>query len=212
VDTDTITVRITNPPHPPTSNANGPYLACINEVFTLDGSKSFDVDQPLGDSIIAYGWELDFAQPLDFDEATGVKPTTSFATAGKKDIGLQVTDNSAVKFGGPNLTDRNFTTADIWNCSCFTTIAARAKPGKIDVTWAPVAGAASYDIYRSTVGPNSGFALIKASHVSSYAVYADSGLINGTKYWYRIAPKPAPGAQVCGGSPAASATPSLLAR
>jgi hypothetical protein len=209
VDTDTITVRITAPPHPPTANANGPYLACINEQFTLDGSKSFDVDTAqFGDSLTAYGWELDFAQPLDYDEAVGMKPITSFATAGKKDIGLRVWDNSKALFGtNDNLFDSNFTTADIWNCSCFTTITARAKPGKIDVTWAPVAGAASYDIYRSTVGPNSGFALVKANHVSSYAVYADFGLVNGTQYWYRIVPKAAPGAQVCGGSPAATAKP-----
>jgi len=209
VATTTIQVRITNPPHPPTANAGGPYIACINEVFTLDGSKSTDVDIPLGDSITAYGWELNFIQPLNFTDATGVKPTTSYPTAGRKDIGLQVTDNSAAIFGGQNLTDQNFTTADIWNCGCFSNLIARAKPGKIDITWAPVTGAASYEIYRSTVGPNSGFVKIASGYVSGYAAYADLGLVNGTQYWYRIVPNAAPGAAVCNGSPAATAKPMI---
>lgn len=203
----TIPVQITAPPHPPTANAGGPYLACANETFTLDGSKSTDVDiAAFGDSITAYGWELDFAQPLDFDEATTVTVQQSYSTAGKKDIGLRVWDNSKAIFGtADNLFDTNFTTADIWTCGCVQNLAARAKPGKIDVTWTPVAGATSYDIYRSTAGPNTGFAKIASGYVSTYAVYADFGLTNGTRYYYRIVPN---GAQVaCNGSVAASAKP-----
>lgn len=213
VNTANIVVRITNPPHPPTANTGGPYLACVNESFQLDGSKSFDIDAALGDVIKAYGWELDFVQPLDFDEATGVKPTVGYAAAGKRDVGLRVTDNSSGLFPpSPDLTDQAFSTVDVWDCSCFGSIAARAKPGSVDVVWAPVAGAASYDIYRSTTGPNAGFALIKAGHVTTYAVYADFNVVNGTKYWYRVAPKPAVGATVCGGSAAVSATPMARTR
>jgi hypothetical protein len=212
IGTDTIAVSVTVPPHPPTANAGGPYWVCANESLQLDGSNSYDIDTAgFGDSITAYGWELDFAQPLDFNEATGVKPSVNWTYGtGTRNIGLRVTDNTAAIFpnsGQPNLTDDNFTTINAWDCSCFGTLVARAKPGKIDLTWPPVTGAASYDIYRSTVGPNSGFSLLKAGHVTTYAAYADFGLTNGTTYYYRVVPKAAVGAQVCGGSKAASAKP-----
>ena len=198
VDTVTINVQITNPPHPPTADADGPYMACTNENINLDGSGSFDIDESLGDSIIAYGWETDFVQPLDFNDATGVSAVGSFPTAGTFDIGLRVTDNSAAVFGGSNLTDEDFTTAKIRDCDCVDNLAARAKSGKVQLTWEPVAGAAGYDIYRSTKDATSGFTLIAAGHVTDYATYLDTGLVDGTHYWYRVVPKDASGAELCG--------------
>ena len=198
VDTDTVIVTISNPPHPPTSDADGPYMACTNESLTLDGSGSFDIDAGLGDTITAYDWELDFAQPLDFGDATGVNPSTSYTSAGTFDIGLRVTDDSSNIFGGSDLTHDDFTTIDVRDCDCVSNFAARPKSGKIQLTWSPVSGAAGYDIYRSTSGPWSGFSLIAAGHVSSYATYLDTGLSNGVTYWYRIVPKDGSGAELCG--------------
>jgi PKD domain len=210
IGSDTIKIRITVPPHPPTANAGGPYWVCTNKTLQLDGSKSYDSDASYGDSITAWNWELNMVAPYDFLEAAGASPAFVWTYGnGIKNIGLRVTDNSAVIFPGlgPNLTDDNFTTVNAWDCSCFGTLVARAKPGKIDLTWPPVSGAASYDIYRSTAGPNSGFIRIAANHVTTYAAYADTGLANGTTYYYRVAPNAAIGAQVCGGSNASSAKP-----
>lgn len=219
VDTDTVVVEITNPPHPPTADANGPYLACVNETITLDGSGSFDINEgqslsgnPPFDTITAYGWELDFAQPLDFAEAAGVTPNATFGSAGLKDIGLRVTDNSFASFGGgPDLTDDDFTTATVMECDCMGPITIRPKSGQLQLVWTPVAGAAGYDIYRSTGGPNTGFSLIAADHVTSYATYLDTGLTNGVTYWYRVTPKDATGAELCG-SDDASGTPQARTR
>ena len=173
-------------------------MACTNESLTLDGSGSFDIDAGLGDTITAYDWELDFAQPLDFGDATGVNPSTSYTSAGLFDIGLRVTDDSSNIFGGSDLTHDDFTTIDVRDCDCVSNFAARPKSGKIQLTWSPVSGAAGYDIYRSTSGPWSGFSLIAAGHVTSYATYLDTGLSNGVTYWYRIVPKDGSGAELCG--------------
>ena len=217
VDTDTVVVLITNPPHPPTSDPNGPYLSCVNEAFTLDGSGSFDINEgtslggsPPFDTITAWDWELDFAQPLDFGEASGPTPAATpfvISTAGLKDIGLRVTDNSNASFGGgPDLVDAAFTTALVTDCNCIGQITVRSKSTKNQLVWAPVAGAASYDIRRSTTGPHSGYSVIASGHVTSYATYLDSGLTNGVTYWYRVTPKDASGSELCG-SDDASGTP-----
>lgn len=207
VDTEIVNVAITNPPHPPTADANGPHMACTGEAIALNGSASFDIDQPLGDSIIAYDWEVDFVQPLDFNDASGVTVNATYATAGMKDIGLRVTDNSAAIFGGPNLTDDDFTTAKVMDCACVTNFRARAKLNKIQLTWNPVPGATGFDIYRSSIGATSGYSRIATGYVSAYSTYLDSGLTTGTTYWYRLVPKDASGAELCG-STAASARPS----
>jgi hypothetical protein len=62
---------------------------------------------------------------------------------------------------------------------------ARAKSGKINIVWAPIDEAVSYNIYRSTTsgGP---YTLIAEEHVTDYAVYADFGLTNGTTYYYVV--------------------------
>jgi fibronectin type 3 domain-containing protein len=56
----------------------------------------------------------------------------------------------------------------------------------VQLVWAPVAGATSYNIYRSTVGPNTGFSLIAQNVVTSYATYLDSPVVIGTTYYYRV--------------------------
>lgn len=218
VDTATVVVDITNPPHPPTADPNGPYLMCVNEQAVLDGSGSFDIDDgmslsgnPPFDFITAYGWELDFAQPLDFADAAGVTPNATFGSAGLKDIGLRVTDNSAAAFGGPDLTNDAFTTAKVMDCDCVNNFSVRSKSGKNQLVWSPVGGAASYDIYRSTGGPTSGFSLIANDHVTSYATYLDTALTNGVTYWYRVIPNDGQGAELCG-SLAANGTPQARRR
>ena len=206
VDTDTIIVEITNPPHPPTSDPNGPYMMCVEEEATFDGSGSYDIDEPLGDKITAYGWEFDFSAPFDFADGSGVTPSYAFTAPGLKDIGLRVTDDSSTVFGGPDLTDDGFTMAMVTTCECIGPISVRSKDGKNQLVWSPVAGAASYDVYRSTTGPWSGFSLVADDHVTTYATYLDTGLTNGVTYFYRVTPIDGAGEMMCG-SEAVSGTP-----
>ena len=142
---DVVVVDITIPPHPPTADADGPYVVCIGESLTLDGSGSFDIDEGLSesgnpplDTIVAWDWELDGVSPFDFDEASGESTITTLVTVGTFDIGLRVTDNTAAAFptsGQPNLTDSNFTTVEVLDCSCIGPISIRPKSGKLQLVW-----------------------------------------------------------------------------
>jgi len=218
-DTDVVVVEITIPPHAPTADANGPYLACIDVPLALDGSGSFDIDEgasesgnPPFDTITAYEWDLD--GDLVFDDAFGPTPTNTYTSLGTFEVGLRVTDNTAAAFPTaeqPNLTDTDFTSvtvlpSDAPECSAAVEcgpISIRPKSYKNQLEWDPVPGAAGYDIYRSTVGPASGFILIAADHVSDLALYLDTGLINGDTYWYYVVAKSAAGAELCTSDPAA---------
>ncbi|MBB6692128.1 hypothetical protein H7B90_12020 [Cohnella xylanilytica] len=64
-----------------------------------------------------------------------------------------------------------------------TGVTATAGDARVDLAWAPVSGAASYNVKRATTsgGP---YATV-ASGVTSTA-YADTGLTNGTTYYYVV--------------------------
>ncbi len=198
--TYTMDINITNPPHPPSAEAGGPYMVslCAGDALTLDGSASFDPNEGVheagcatcpDDTITAWDWDL--TPPLTgFNDESGeivtITPGTYFA-AGDHNVGLRVTDNTAEAFptsGDPNLTDTDFSTVAVSD-DCLCTIAARAKLNKVQLTWSP-SGAASYDIYRSTTGPNTGFVKIADDHVTDYATYLDGPVTIGTRYWYRV--------------------------
>lgn len=193
-------VEITNPPHPPSAEAGGPYMTslCAADSLTLDGSASSDPNEGTheagcttcpDDTITAWDWDL--TPPLTgFDNKSGETVTftpAAYFTAGSHDIGLRVTDNTALAYpgsGDPNLTDTDFATVAVYD-GCICTLNARAKAGKVQLTWTNI-GAASYDIYRSTTGPNSGFTKIADDHVTTYATYLDGTVVSGTPYWYRV--------------------------
>jgi hypothetical protein len=196
-DTYVLTINLTTPPHPPVAVSGGPYMVslCDGDTLTLDGSASWDINTgssedgtPPFDEIIAWGWDLGGA-PWDYNDANGdiVNIPSSTFSAGVSTIGLRVTDNTEAAFpnsGQSNLTDEDFTRVTVYDgCAC--DLAARNKRGKIQLTWTHT-GAASYDVYRSTAGPNSGFALIANDHVTTYATYLDLNTVIGTTYWYRI--------------------------
>ncbi len=217
-----VTINITNPPHPPVANAGGPYTTsfCAADTLALDGSKSADQDEGThqagcsacpDDTITAWDWDL--KAPLTFDVINKSGKTVtltaaniaSFFTSGSNGIGLKVTDNTALAYPGsgqPNLTNANFGTVDVKN-ACICNLVARAKLNKIQLTWTAVSGA-TYDIYRSTEGSNTGFVMIASDVVTTYATYLDEGLTIGKKYYYRVVVK---GGSCTGGSNAASAIP-----
>ncbi len=221
-DTDVVIVEITIPPHAPSAHADGPYLACIDEPVTFDGSGSFDIDEGLSetdnppfDTITAYDWDIN--GDLVFGDLTGPTPTTTYSSLGTFEVGLRVTDNTAAAFpsaGQPDLTDTDFTTVQVLPSDdpfCATAVECSPvsvvpKDGKNQLIWAPVPGAASYNIMRSTDGPASGYSMIAAGHVTDYATYLDNGLTNGTTYYYMVVALNAAGAELCTSEPA-SGTP-----
>lgn len=221
-DTATIAVDLTNPPHPPVSVPGGPYLAssCSLDSVLLNGASSFDIDagqsesgNPPYDGITAYDWDLD-GSPWTYATVSGaqvLQPASYFPGPSVYDIGLRVTDNTAAAYpnsGKPNLTDEAFTTVEI-RAGVICNLSARPKSGKVQLTWTNIPGGTGfYDVYRSTAGPNSGFARIAANWYTTYSTYLDGTVTNGKTYYYRVAPAGSTTAI----SNAASATPVALVR
>ncbi|QQS46554.1 MAG: VCBS repeat-containing protein [Acidobacteriota bacterium] len=85
-------------------------------------------------------------------------------------------------------------------------LTARFKENIVDLRWDPVPGAVSYNIYRST-GTQT-LQLLKSGHQSGIAGYADSGLLNGTTYYYTVRWVDADGRE-SGNGTEVSATPTL---
>ncbi|NTU43495.1 MAG: hypothetical protein HGA78_10715 [Nitrospirales bacterium] len=220
--TTVVNINITNPPHPPVADADGPYMVsrCANDSLKLDGSGSYEPNLGLSENCttppcpspvdMITAWDWDLVPPLVFDSIskTGEKVTLTASEVASllpletNNIGLRVTDNTAVAYPGsgqPNLTNSDFTTVAAYD-GCICNLAARPKVRKIQLTWTHVPGA-TYDIYRSTEGPNSGFVKIASGVATTYATYLDSSVAVGTKYYYRVLTNTG-----CG-SNAASATP-----
>jgi RHS repeat-associated protein len=186
-DTTAITVRITIPPHPPTAVMGGPYLAVVGETVAVDGSGSYDVDEPEGDLITAWEWEVDFIAPYDFDEAVGETALLDgYGTAGTYDIALRVTDNTSVVFpqsGSPDLTNTAYGRVRVYR-EGVNDLAARPKATKCQLTWAHV-GVDQYEVLRSDLGPNHGYVLIGTTG-STYSTFIDFNVEMYQDYWYRI--------------------------
>lgn len=226
-DTDDtiLTVRITLPPIAPTAEANGPYVFCPNATpWYLNGSGSTNPDDGQheagrpGDFIREYAWDLDGDGA--FDDAFGPTPdaTAILSAAGEGDhlIRLRVTDNTATSFpssGMPDLTDTDSAQVSIKDaldpvCVCLDDLAARAKDGKVQLTWTH-SGAHHYNVYRSLVsgGP---YGLI-GSTTSTYSTYLDATVVTGTTYYYVVRPAALNGDELCQ-SEQVSATPTARPR
>ncbi|MFB3827547.1 MAG: PKD domain-containing protein [Bryobacteraceae bacterium] len=196
----TVTIVVSVPPLAPTANAGGPYNFCIGQTpWFLDGTKSTNPDdgqhQPgpyPGDYIKEYAWELNGNG--SFNDAFGPQPNVTMilpATPSSFNISLRVTDNTAASFpasGQPDLTSTANTQVTIRAssdpaCAC-SVASARARNAQVQLTWTPKAGAASYNVYRGTV---SGGPYVKIRTVFTTAIL-DTGLTNGTTYYYVVRP------------------------
>ncbi len=210
-DDTIVIVRITIPPIAPTANADGPYVFCPQaQPWFLDGTGSVNPDEGLsepgkpGDTIQSYAWELNGDNA--FDDAFGAQPdVTAFLTAlgtGDHLIQLKVTDTTATSFPSSNFGDLSDTdsaqvsvkAANDAACACISDLTARAKDGKIQLVWSD-SGASSYNVYRSTTsgGPYS----LVANTTSTYSTYLDTGLSNGTTYYYVVRPAALNGDEQC---------------
>lgn len=213
-----VVVNVATPPLAPTANANGPYNFCPNrKPWFLDGTGSINPDDGLsepglpGDAIKSYEWDLDGNGVF---EVSGAQPNvTDMFTPGSHLVQLKVTDNTGVSFpssGQPDLSDTDSAEVNVLAATdpactaCINSLAARPKSGKVQLTWSPYAGAASYNVYRSTL---SGGPYLKiANTASTYSTYLDGNVVNGTTYYYVVRAAAANGEEMCQ-SPQASAKP-----
>jgi len=197
--TFSLDIRITNPPHPPEADAGGPYVVslCDTDSLTLDGSNSFEPDEGTHESGCATcpddlitAWDWDLAPPLnDFSDTSGETVTLNAATVSsyfsaglQQQIGLRVTDNTALSYPGsaqPNLTAFDFTTVNVFNgCACDLTVEMGCE--SVILNWTEDG---TYELLRSETGPNSGF--VKLADVTG-TTYTDTTPVSGVSYWYRL--------------------------
>ena len=227
-DDTEINIRIVPPPVAPTADADGPYVFCPQtQPWFLDGTGSVNPDEGIsegpglpGNTIIQYAWDLDIDG--QFDNAFGPQPdVTGYFTAlgsGIYPILLRVTDNSSashpVSSGGTDLSDDSLPTLVLViedtnpACGCVNDLTARAKSGKVQLIWTDTA-AAGYNVYRSTSmgGP---YSLI-ANTTSTFSTYLDTGVTNGTTYYYVVREVALNTDELCQ-SNEASATPTIRIR
>jgi len=204
-------IHITNPPHPPVANANGPYMLslCPDDTLTLDGSASYDPDEGQheagcptcpDDTITAWDWDLGGA-PWDYTDASGETVSNAesfFTTAGSYNVGLRVTDNTAAAYPGsgqPNLTDEDFSVVEVYD-GCICSIDTEVGCRYVTLSWDDI-GADIYYIYESTQGPNTGFSEISSTTETSKTV---GQFVMGQTTWYRI--KAVTGTSQCLSGPA----------
>ena len=194
-------IVISNPPHPPVAKAGGPYWVslCPDDVLTLDGSDSYDPDEGQhqsdcptcpDDTITAWDWDLTGA-PWDYTDESGevlsfdyAEYTAHFSSAGTYDLGLRVTDNTAAAYPGssePNLTDENFDVVNVF-AGCICKVTAEPQCLAVRLAWDDV-GADRYDIYRSFIGPNTGFQYIGTTTSTTKTA---GSFVMGKDHWYRI--------------------------
>ena len=98
-DDSTIVTINPVPPNPPVADANGPYVAVVNQEITFDGSGSSDSDGTL----VNYTWSCG-----DGNTIHGVSPTYRYTSSGTYDIKLTVTDTDG-------LSDNATSTATIYD-------------------------------------------------------------------------------------------------
>ena len=193
-------IRITDPPHPPVSRSKAIYWVseCDGDTLTLDGSDSFDPDQGLHqagcaacpiDTITAWDWDFDGAL-FDYPSAHGKIVNLgagfggTFPEAKAYDIGLRVTDNTALAYpasGSPNLTDEGFSKVFVFEAAACD-LGATPRCDSVHLAWTST-GASSYHVYRSFAGPNADFVkVLNAGAASS----ADIPATLGQGQWFRV--------------------------
>jgi len=105
-DTDTCMVEVHPPPHPPIADANGPYIGWVGTPVTLDGSGSWDPNEP-SDEIINWNWDLDndgeydaFGEIVSYTwDVPGTYPIALWVTASEEPHDCEEASRTIVEIG-----------------------------------------------------------------------------------------------------------------
>jgi len=110
-DIDTMIVHITSVNVPPVADAGGPYFGDVGQMITFDGSGSYDPNEPTGDYIVKWEWDMD--GDGQYDDASGEMVQWKWDTPHSGVVGLKVTDS----FGVSDVASAEYTTvavSELW--------------------------------------------------------------------------------------------------
>jgi PKD repeat protein len=166
--------------------------ATINEGGSFSSSGSFtDPGADIWTATVDYG-DSSGSQPLALNANKTFALNHTYAVQGTYTVTVTVQDSNGAAGSDTAIVTVNATTIP----SCLSTLTARAKTGMVQLNWslAEHTPTTLYDIYRSTEGPNSGFTKIRSGYTNKYPLFVNTGLVNGTTYYYRVEKSLAPAA------------------
>lgn len=193
-------------------------IVTVNNVPpTVDGGPDATIDE--GGTFVSAGSFTDVLDThtatVDYGDGSGVQtlalnPDGTFALSHVyADDGVYIVTVTVTDDDGGEGSDTATVTV---NPVCIIDLKARPKAGKVQIVWTPENDAESYNVYRSTTAPAEIIAAnrIAEGHVTDYATYLDTNVVNGTAYHYKVT-KIVGGDEVCV-SNEASATPQARTR
>jgi PKD repeat protein len=180
VGIDTATVTVNN--IPPQVDA-GPD-ATIDEGDTFVSAGSFtDPGADTWTATVDYGdGSGTQTLPLNPDKTFALSHT--YADDGVYTVTVSVSDDD----GGVGSDTATVTVNPGGVVQCINDLTARPKSGKVQIVWTHENDAESYNVYRSTTSgvKTTPANRIAENHVTTYATYLDTNVVNGTTYYYKV--------------------------
>lgn len=99
-------------------------------------------------------------------------------------VGLALTAHDNAQLNTSTFDNVSVTAASVTIAAAPTNVAASAGNAQVSVTWTASSGATSYNIYRSTTAGGEGSAPYRTGITTTS--FTDTGLTNGTKYYYQV--------------------------
>ena len=168
---------------PPNANAGVDQDVTLGDDVILNGAASDDPDY--GPEALSFAWTFvslpDESALTNADIFNAGSPNSIFTpdAVGSYVLQLEIFDGAEHDFDNVMITVNPVELEPIGDLS------ARAKSGKVQLTWTAVEGADCYNVYRSETsgGP---YTKIADCHVTYYCTYLDADVVNGTTYYYVV--------------------------
>jgi glycosidase len=167
----------------------------FDTLLTDDEADLYAYGRRLGEdaAIIAANRSVDTAHTITVDVSNYLPEGTNLTDELNGDVPYTVTGGQIVLVDVPPLGGAILTVdpgQDLTPPDAPANLAATEGDGEVGLTWDPVAGAAGYNVYRSYV-TGGGYDQIAAGETGT--VYTDTGVTNGTWYYYVVTALDAPG-------------------
>ena len=120
-------VNISEENNPPVADANGPYRIDIGDDLTFDAGDSYDPDQPSGDAIVRYRWDLESDGSFEYDTsaATQLVPWAELQNLPQPGAPISITLEVTDSFG---LTDTDVSSLVIYENQPAASFTAAPNP------------------------------------------------------------------------------------